>query len=379
MKKIIFLIAIAAAEITVNAQSKSVNNTAGGLATALTADEKLTLKELTITGEINSADVKILRIMTKTRKQRFGTAVEGNGVLEVLDMRDAKFIYDSKDYFYDDDNMEGFGTSPNSISGYMFIGSSTLKKVYPPKGTKSVGPYAFADCSNLELFDASDVAVFSSSCFSGCEQLAPVSLEKARSIGSSAFSRNLKITEVVINDNIIENGSGETSTFSGNAFAGCANIKSVKLGKGITYLDSYSFNNLANLESVDIQGDLKYLLPNSFNDCASLKSFTVNAASVPTTPNMSYATGPFNNLPATAVLYVPAGSENAYAAAKHWSNFKSVKAIGSGSTAIGEIDADNAATVDAVYTIDGKRLEQPAKGLNIIKMSDGTVRKVIVK
>ena len=32
-----------------------------------------------------------------------------------------------------------------------------------------------------------------------------------------------------------------------------------------------------------------------------------------------------------------------------------------------------------VYTPDGKRIQSPKKGMNIIRMSDGTVKKVVVK
>lgn len=31
------------------------------------------------------------------------------------------------------------------------------------------------------------------------------------------------------------------------------------------------------------------------------------------------------------------------------------------------------------YSLDGKRINQPQRGLNIIKMNDGTTRKVVVK
>ncbi len=41
--------------------------------------------------------------------------------------------------------------------------------------------------------------------------------------------------------------------------------------------------------------------------------------------------------------------------------------------------AENKAEVIGVYTIDGKRLERMTKGLNIIQMSDGSVRKVFKK
>ena len=41
--------------------------------------------------------------------------------------------------------------------------------------------------------------------------------------------------------------------------------------------------------------------------------------------------------------------------------------------------SDTTATVEAVYTIDGKRLQQLQHGLNIVRMSDGSIRKIMVK
>ena len=40
---------------------------------------------------------------------------------------------------------------------------------------------------------------------------------------------------------------------------------------------------------------------------------------------------------------------------------------------------DNETKPKAYYSVDGKRLETEQKGLNIIRMSDGTTRKVVVK
>lgn len=40
---------------------------------------------------------------------------------------------------------------------------------------------------------------------------------------------------------------------------------------------------------------------------------------------------------------------------------------------------DPNATVDAIYTLDGRRINEMTKGINIIRMSDGTVRKVLKK
>lgn len=43
------------------------------------------------------------------------------------------------------------------------------------------------------------------------------------------------------------------------------------------------------------------------------------------------------------------------------------------------LHGSNAATIVARYTLDGTRISAPQKGINIVKMSDGTVKKVLVK
>ena len=54
--------------------------------------------------------------------------------------------------------------------------------------------------------------------------------------------------------------------------------------------------------------------------------------------------------------------------------------VGGNSTGIsGVVTPDENATVVARYALDGTQLSAPTKGINIIKMSDGTTRKVIVK
>ena len=44
---------------------------------------------------------------------------------------------------------------------------------------------------------------------------------------------------------------------------------------------------------------------------------------------------------------------------------------------IGEIATDGDACIDAIYDIEGKRGNGISRGLNIIRMSDGTTRKVL--
>ncbi len=53
--------------------------------------------------------------------------------------------------------------------------------------------------------------------------------------------------------------------------------------------------------------------------------------------------------------------------------------VSEASTSISRSVSDTNATEVARYTMDGRQLSSPAKGLNIVKMSDGTTRKVIVR
>ncbi len=48
-------------------------------------------------------------------------------------------------------------------------------------------------------------------------------------------------------------------------------------------------------------------------------------------------------------------------------------------TGIGSVAESQSATVDAYFSPDGRQLSAPQRGLNIVRMSDGTVKKVVIK
>ena len=84
-----------------------------------------------------------------------------------------------------------------------------------------------------------------------------------------------------------------------------------------------------------------------------------------------------------ATLHVSAASISAYKETEPWSQFaKIVPLTDEKQTGIEEeVGVDHRSEVkDAViYGIDGRRLQQRQRGLNIIRMSDGTTKKVMVK
>ena len=76
-----------------------------------------------------------------------------------------------------------------------------------------------------------------------------------------------------------------------------------------------------------------------------------------------------------ATLYVPEASLDSYKATSPWSSFGTILPISP--DGIGEIATDGEASIDAIYDIGGKRGNGTNHGLNIIRMSDGTTRKVL--
>ena len=77
-----------------------------------------------------------------------------------------------------------------------------------------------------------------------------------------------------------------------------------------------------------------------------------------------------------AILYVPEGSKSAYQTADYWKEFKEIVEIDP--SGIDQIMSDGQNNA-AIFTLDGKRMNKPQKGMNIIRMKDGTTRKVVVK
>ena len=76
-----------------------------------------------------------------------------------------------------------------------------------------------------------------------------------------------------------------------------------------------------------------------------------------------------------ATLYVPEASLTSYKTTDPWSGFGTILPIGSSgieSNTIGTV-----ADVEAVYGLDGKRCDSMKSGMNIIRMSNGTTRKIV--
>ena len=106
-----------------------------------------------------------------------------------------------------------------------------------------------------------------------------------------------------------------------------------------------------------------------FSNCKSIKTMTCE---IPTAIEGNFFR---ETLIDYATLYVPESSLDSYKATSPWRSFGTILPIST--TGIGEIATEGDACIDAIYNLEGKRGNGISRGLSIIRMSDGTTRKVL--
>lgn len=180
----------------------------------------------------------------------------------------------------------------------------------------------------------STVTTIGSSAFSNCTNLTSITIpEGVTTIGSSAFERCTGLTSVVIPSSVTDMGSsafqyssGLTSVTLGDgltrvasySFRSCTSLTSISIPDNVTEIGEYAFTYCTSLATVSLGEKANYLDSDCFFGCG-LKDFYCAATTVP------YAEGAFDdNVSTAAVLHVPAGTRDSYAAAYGWMKFFSI-------------------------------------------------------
>ena len=392
---------------------------AGTLPDKIGVTKKYKLTNLKIVGEINGTDLCFIREMAGRNVNGNGTA----GKLAILDLSEAKIVKGGDYYYYNTHY-----TSDDVIGEYAFQGCSGLASVTLPSSVTYIGGYAFSGCSGLTSVTLpSSVTSIDGRAFSGCSGLTSVTISSSvTSIGRYAFEgcENLKECNCLLASDLetylgsshddwedipvdkikyylneqeltkleIPSGVNKIGDFS---FYRAKNLSRVTIPSSVTYIGDYAFSGCSGLTSVAIPSSVTSIYERAFSGCSGLTSVTLpssvtsigssafrgcsglTSVYVSWKSPLSINASVFENANTKkCILYVPKGTYDDYWLS-NWGVFDNIEECDV--TGIDNVTTSSDVKEISRYSVNGQRLKVPTKGLNIVKYSDGSVKKVVVQ
>ena len=267
------------------------------------------------------------------------------------------------------------------ISNRAFYWCTGLTSVTIPNSVTSIEEGAFQNCIGLTSITIPNrVTSIGESAFDGCSGLSSVTIPNSvKGIGGRAFCGCSGLTSVTI-------GSGVTSIGYG-VFAGCSGLTFVTIPNSVTSIGDFAFSDCSGLTSITIPNSVTSIGVQVFSDCSGLTSVTIgsgvtsiersafdgvdlstvislienpSAINGKTSLLRTFSLNTFNY----AILYVPKGTIDKYKATGGWSEFYNI--VEGTPTGITIITSDKETTNVPIYDLNGRRLTEPQKGINII-------------
>ena len=377
---------------------------AGTLPSKIGDTKKYKITNLKIMGEINGTDLCFIREMAGSDREGWRT----EGKLATLDLSGAKIVRGGGIYY----NSVNCYTSDDVIGNYAFSGCRSLTSLILPSNVTSIGYSAFYGCIRLtSLTLPSSVTSIGSSAFEGCRSLTSLILPSSvTEIGSSAFYGCSGLTSLTLPSSVTSIGwatfsgcSGLTSltlpssvtSIDGRAFYGCSSLFGLTLPSSVTSIGSSAFEACYGLFSLTLPSSVTEIGESAFRGCSGLTSLTLPSSVtsigksafegcsgltsiyVSWESPLSIDASTFKDAnTGKCILYVPKGTYDDYWLS-NWGIFENI--VEYDATGIDHITTSGEAKEISRYAADGQRLEVPAKGLNIVKYSDGSVKKVVVQ
>lgn len=268
------------------------------------------------------------------------------------------------------------GSKTKTINEYAFSGCSSLPSINIPQTVIDIKDYVFKDCTSLKEVNMADSNIElnlgsngNNPIFSSCPLETiyigrNINYNTSPNKGYSPFYGNASLKTVKITDKETE--------ISENEFYGCSNLQQVSIGDGVSIIGNRAFSGCSSLKSFVFGSNVQTIGVEAFSDCTSISEIDSKSSTPPYCG--SQALDDINKW--ECKLIVPKGCLTKYKAANQWKDFFFIEE-NPNETGIQSILFYN--NTKEIHSLNGEKLQIPFKGINIIKMKDGTVKKVLMK
>ncbi len=216
-----------------------------------------------------------------------------------------------------------------TVGAYAFANNTNLE-ISLPHSVTSIGEYCFAYCANLRetvsltdeyskepvtagILSRTSITTVPAYCFYQCPNLHNVELpETVTSIGDYAFSGCTNMNTVTFSGTSLESlGTGAfegnnnlhtidipegVTTISADTFSGCTNLNEIHLPETLTTIEDNAFSDCNNIHEMNIPASVEYIAPSAFNNVTNTNGIDTSQSTYAsgilgkTTPSPSPAT-----------------------------------------------------------------------------------------
>ena len=281
------------------------------------------ITDLKLTGELNGTDIRLIRTLAQEN-------------LQIFDLSEARIVEGGASYY------SNYRTSNDIIGSYMF---------YIPYNT--VNPCAI---SKINL--PNSVTGIKEGAFKNCTRLTDINIPNSvKSIGYEAFRDCTSLTDINIPNSV--------KSIGGYAFRDCTSLTNINIPNSVTSIERSTFSYSTSLTNINIPNSVTSIGEQAFYNCDNLKSVYMNASTPPSVGDQA-----FHNI-SDLTIYIPRGSYTAY-----WLSYcGNYNLVEYDPTDIQGVTTSAHNGAEKYFSIDGRPLPGPCKGVNIIQDTDGKTRK----